>query len=93
MLRVAPVAAETTWSYLSRIADRYGLARGALLPLWTWSGSRPRDEAGPREDAEVMLNPVGRQLLARLGGVDEQVLVRALPAFGDGPQLTNAHST
>lgn len=84
-LRVAPVAAETTWSYLSRIAGRYGLDRGALLPLWTWSGSRPRDEAGPREDAEVMLNPVGRQLLARLGGVDEQVLVRALPAFGDGP--------
>ncbi|MFC9948513.1 hypothetical protein [Streptomyces pratensis] len=33
----------------------------------------------------MMLNPVGRQLLARLGGVDEQVLVRALPAFGDGP--------
>jgi hypothetical protein len=27
-------------------------------------------------------------LLARLGGVDEQVLVRALPAFGDGPHPT-----
>jgi hypothetical protein len=85
-LRVAPVAGETTFSYLSRLAGRYGMEPGMLLPWWTWTGSRPRDEAGPRDDAEVLLNPAGRQLLARLGGVDEQDLVRALPAFGDDPQ-------
>lgn len=87
-LGVAPTAGETTWSYLSRVAGRYGMDPGALLPWWTWSGSRPRDEAGPREDTEVLLNPSGRQLLARLGGVDEQVLARALPAFGNWPQPT-----
>jgi hypothetical protein len=86
VLRVAPVAGETTWSYLSRLAGRYGMEPGALLPWWTWAGSRPRDEAGPRDDAEVLLNPAGRQLLARLGGVGEQDLARALPAFGDEPQ-------
>lgn len=86
VLQVPPVAGETTWSYLSRIAGRYGMEPAALLPWWTWTGSRPRDEVGPREDAEVLLNPAGRRLLAQLGGVDEQVLVRALPAFGDGPQ-------
>lgn len=88
VLRVVPLAGETTWSYLSRLAGRYGLESGALLPWWTWSGSRPRDEDGPRDDAEVLLNPSGRQLLARLGGVDGQDLARALPAFGDGPQPT-----
>lgn len=86
VLRVAPVAGETTWSYLSRVAGRYGMEPAALLPWWTWTGSRPRDEVGPREDAEVLLNPAGRRLLARLGGVGEQDLVRTLPAFGDGPQ-------
>lgn len=79
---------ETTWSYLSRVAGRYGLEPGALLPWWTWTGSRPRHEDGPREDAEVLPNPAGRQLLARLGRVDEQDLARALPAFGNGPQPT-----
>ncbi|MFI0724257.1 DNA-binding protein [Streptomyces sp. NPDC021224] len=57
----------------------------ALLPWWIWTGSRPRDEAGPRDDAEVVLSPAGRQLLARLGGVGEHDLVRALPAFNDEP--------
>lgn len=42
-LKVAPMAGETTFSYLSRTADRYGLESGALLPWWTWSGTRPRD--------------------------------------------------
>lgn len=86
VLRIAPIAGETTWSYLSLLADRYGLEPGALLPLWTWTGSRPRDEIGPREDAEVLLNRVGRRLLDRLGGADEQDLARALPSFGDGPR-------
>jgi hypothetical protein len=79
------VAGETTWSYLGRFAGRYGMEPVALLPWWTWTGSRPRDEKGPRDDAEVLLNPAGRRLLARLGGVGEQELGRALPSFGDEP--------
>ncbi|MET8418139.1 TniQ family protein [Streptomyces sp. NPDC005098] len=86
VLRVAPVAGETTWSYLSRLACRYGMEPAALLPWWIWTGSRPRDDLGPRNDTEVLLNPAGRQLLARLGGVSEHDLARALPAFGDEPQ-------
>jgi hypothetical protein len=89
VLRVAPVAAETTWSYLSRLACRYGMEPAALLPWWTWSGSCPRDEAGPRDDTEVLLSPAGRQLLAQMGGVGEHDLARALPAFNDEP---NSHT-
>ncbi|MYS19961.1 TniQ protein, partial [Streptomyces sp. DvalAA-14] len=85
-LRVAPAVGETTWSYLSRLAGRYGMDPGALLPWWTWAGSRPRDDAGPRDDAEVLLDPAGRQLLARLGGAGEHARAQALPAFGDGLQ-------
>ncbi|MBM9506789.1 TniQ family protein [Streptomyces sp. KK5PA1] len=80
------MAGETTWSYLSRLACRYGMEPAALLPWWTWSGSRPRDDLGPRDDAEVLLNPAGWQLLAQLGGVSERDLARALPAFNDEPQ-------
>lgn len=86
VLRVAPVAGETTWSYLSRLACRYGMEPAALLSWWTWAGSRQRDEAGARDDAEMLLNPAGRQLLAHLGGVGEDLLARALPAFRDEPQ-------
>ncbi|MBD0737468.1 hypothetical protein BGM09_29920 [Streptomyces sp. CBMA29] len=85
MLRVAPVAGETTWSYLSRIAGRYGMEPAALLPWWTWTGSRPRDDLGPRDDAEILLNPAGQQRLAQLGGVSERALVQALPAFTGEP--------
>jgi hypothetical protein len=91
-LRVAPVAGETTWSYVCRIAGRYGMDSAALLPWWTWTGTRPRDEAGPRDDAEVLFNPAGRQLLARLGGLGEHDLARALPAFADEPQPADAAS-
>ncbi|BBA95232.1 putative DNA-binding protein [Actinacidiphila reveromycinica] len=86
MLRVAPMTGETTWSYLSRLAGRYGMEPAALLPWWTWSGSRPQDEGGPRDDAEVLLSPAGRRLLAQLGGVAEHDLARALPAFNDEPR-------
>ncbi|MEU5403891.1 TniQ family protein [Streptomyces sp. NPDC005963] len=84
--RVPPVAAETTWSYMSRLARHYGMNPAAPLPWGTWAGSRPRDESGPRDDAEVLLSPAGRQLLAQLGGVSEHDLARALPALNDEPQ-------
>ncbi|MFJ2637356.1 DNA-binding protein [Streptomyces sp. NPDC087422] len=83
---------ETTWSYLSRLARRYGMEPAALLPWWTWTGTRPRDHAGPRDDTEVLLNPAGQQLLAQMGGLGEHALARALPAFADEPQPAEAVS-
>jgi hypothetical protein len=74
------VTGETTWSYLSRLAERYGMEPAALLPWWTWSGSGPRCDLGPRNDAEVLLNPAGRQPL----------MARALPAFA--PEQWNRRS-
>lgn len=71
---------------MSRLAGHYGMNPAAALPWWTWTGSQPRDESGPRDDAEVLLSPAGRQLLAQLGGVSEHDLARALPALNDEPQ-------
>ena len=86
-LLVSPATGETTASYLSRIAGRYGMDPSALLAWWQWTGSRPRDASGGfRDDAEVLLNISGQQLLAQLTGIEPQDLVRALPAFVDGPQ-------
>ncbi|MFF7680950.1 DNA-binding protein [Actinacidiphila glaucinigra] len=82
VFRVAPLAGETTWSLIGRIATRYGLDVGALLGCWQWGNHRPRHEGGRlRADAEVLLDPVGRRVLAELCGVGEEVLARALPAF------------
>ncbi|WP_406164036.1 hypothetical protein OG806_49150 [Streptomyces sp. NBC_00882] len=39
-------------------------------------------DGGARADAEVLLNAAGRQLLAALCGVTEDVLARALPSWG-----------
>lgn len=78
------MAGETTWSYLSRLADRYGMEPGALLSWWSLASSRPRDDFGPRDDAEVLLNPAGLQLLARLGVAGEQDLARCCPRSATG---------
>ncbi|MFJ5220571.1 DNA-binding protein [Streptomyces sp. NPDC088354] len=89
MFRVAPLAGETTWSLIGRVAARYGLDAGALLGCWQWGNHRPRHEGrGLRADAEVLLDPVGRRVLAELCGVGEEVLARALLAFGwEDPKL------
>ncbi|MFJ9847592.1 DNA-binding protein [Kitasatospora sp. NPDC101155] len=58
-----------------------------MLTFWQWQGQRPRHESGAvRADAEVLLDAGGRRVLARLCGVPEEVLGRALPAWraGDG---------
>ncbi|MEV7189701.1 hypothetical protein [Kitasatospora sp. NPDC093102] len=54
-----------------------------LLTTWQWHGHRPRhDNGAPRADAEVLLDAAGRQVLAGLYGVGEEVLGRALPSWG-----------
>ncbi|MFJ3763087.1 hypothetical protein [Streptomyces sp. NPDC090080] len=83
VFRVAPLPGETTASLIRRTADRYGLETTVLRPYWRWRNHPPRHQGpGERADAEVLLNAAGRQVLAQLCGVEEQVLARALPAFG-----------
>ncbi|MFE9123621.1 DNA-binding protein [Streptomyces sp. NPDC007172] len=74
---------ETTSSLICRIASRYGMEAKALRSYWQWRNYPPgHDGGGARADAEVMLNVAGRQLLACLCGVEEHVLARALPSWG-----------
>jgi hypothetical protein len=83
LLRTAPLQGETTSSLICRIASRYGMEAKVLRSCWQWRNYPPgHDGGGARADAEVLLNPPGRQLLAGLCGVEEDVLARALPSWG-----------
>lgn len=83
LLRIAPLQGETTSSLICRIASRYGLEAKALRSCWHWRNHQPKHEGGAcRADAEVLLNAAGRHLLAGLCGVEEGVLARALPSWG-----------
>jgi hypothetical protein len=82
VLRTAPLRRETTSSLICRIANRYGLEAKVLRSCWHWRNYQPgHDGGGARADAEVLLNAAGRQLLAGLCGVKEDVLARALPSW------------
>ncbi|TVL87356.1 DNA-binding protein [Streptomyces sp. SAJ15] len=82
-LRTAPLQGETTSSLICRVASRYGLEAKVLRSCWHWCNPQPkRDGGGARPDADVLLNAAGRQLLAGLCGVREDVLARALPSWG-----------
>lgn len=83
LLRTAPLHGETTSSLICRIASLYGLEAKALRSRWHWRNHQPKHEGGAcRADVEVLLNAAGRQLLAGLCGVEEGVLARALPSWG-----------
>ncbi|WP_432246630.1 DNA-binding protein [Streptomyces sanyensis] len=84
-LRTAPLQEETTSSLICRIAGRYGMEEKVLRACWKWRNYPPGHEGGgARADAEVLLNEAGRQLLAGMSGVEEDVLARALPSWGKG---------
>ncbi|MEV5952143.1 TniQ family protein [Streptomyces sp. NPDC051993] len=88
ILRVAPLAGETTWSFVCRVAASYGMAPGALLPWWEQTNGRPRHASGePRADAEILLNPASQQMLAQLSGAEGGSLARALPTWPLGPAV------
>ncbi|WP_372236752.1 DNA-binding protein [Streptomyces sp. MNU77] len=56
-----------------------------LRACWKWRNYPPGHEGGgARADAEVLLNAAGRQLLAGMCGVEEDVLARALPSWEEG---------
>jgi hypothetical protein len=81
--RTAPFKGETTSSLICRIAARYGLEAKTLRSCWKWRNYQPRHEGGgARADAEMLLNTPGRQVLAAVCGVEEYVLARALPSWG-----------
>ncbi|MGC4985955.1 hypothetical protein ACLQ18_35980 [Streptomyces sp. DT193] len=84
VFRVPPLEGELTSSFLHRIAARYGIQVQALRSGWQWrSAAPPRHESGSaRADPDVLLNAAGWRVLARLCGVEEDVLARALPSFG-----------
>ncbi|WP_020132710.1 hypothetical protein [Streptomyces sp. 303MFCol5.2] len=83
IFRVAPFAGETTASLICRTASHYGMEAKALRSYWQWRNYPPgHDGGGARADAEVLLNAAGRHLLAGLCGVEEDVLARALPSWG-----------
>ncbi|MPY43972.1 DNA-binding protein [Streptomyces phyllanthi] len=83
IFRVAPFPRETTASLMGRVAHRYGLRAKDLRSCWQWRNYPPAyDSGGTRADAEALLNSAGRQLLAELCGVEEDVLTRALPSWG-----------
>ncbi|GAA2504697.1 DNA-binding protein [Streptomyces gobitricini] len=85
LLRTAPLHGETTSSLICRIASRYGMEAKVLRAWWKWRNYPPGHEGGgARADAEVLLNAAGRQLLAGLCGVEEDVLARALPSWAKG---------
>ncbi|MGW5611658.1 DNA-binding protein [Streptomyces sp. NPDC003753] len=76
------MSSETTSSLICRTANRYGLDPKVLRACWKWRNSPPGHEGGgARADAEVLLNAAGRQLLAGLCGVEDNVLARALPSW------------
>ncbi|MFE2718907.1 DNA-binding protein [Streptomyces mirabilis] len=71
-----------TSSLMSRVAHRHGLRSKDLRSCWRWRNYPPTyDSGGQRADAEVLLNPAGRQVLADLCGVRPDILARALPAW------------
>jgi len=91
-LHVAPLAHETTWSLLSRVAERYALDVNELRTCWDWDNQPPRipGAAGVRPDAEILLNQSGRQVLARLCRTDPVHLAWALPSWNSAPGLFGA---
>ncbi|MFD7178239.1 DNA-binding protein [Streptomyces sp. NPDC059929] len=77
---------------MGRVASRYGLEAQAVRAAWQWRNQQPRHSGGgARADAEVLFNTAGRTLLAQLCGVQEDVLARALPSWGqqDGELLAD----
>jgi hypothetical protein len=86
VLRVSAVEGETAWSYLSRVAARYGMEPSALLGQWAWVNQRPQaDGGGVRPDAEILFNHAGQQQLAQIGGAGPASMARSLPAWTGGP--------
>ncbi|MGW1563380.1 hypothetical protein ACWCQ1_43885 [Streptomyces sp. NPDC002144] len=87
VLRVAPLNGETTWSYLRRLAAAYAMDSAVLLGWWRPANHHPRRRTGSPGAAawEVLFDPAGQEMLARLSGLPHGTLARALPSWQQGP--------
>ncbi|MFI1360950.1 hypothetical protein ACH4TV_46410 [Streptomyces sp. NPDC020898] len=93
LLRTAPLQGETTSPLICRIASRYGMEAKVLQSCWRWRNYPPgHDGGGARADAEVLLNAAGRQLLAGLCGVTEDVLARGTGRMQRMNELMRNHT-
>ncbi|MFG2638086.1 Helicase associated domain protein [Streptomyces sp. NPDC048362] len=81
VLHVAPVADETTWSFLHRVAAAYGLQAADLTAGWRWVNQAHNGRA----DGEVLLDAVAQAQLAAWCRVPAAHLARALPSLTAGP--------
>lgn len=81
VVRLAPVAGETTLSFLDRLADRYHLEVRDLAPALVTRGGQSELFKGYRPDGEVYLNAAARARLAAFCRVPQEHLRRALPAW------------
>ncbi|KPH99477.1 putative transposase IS4/IS5 family [Actinobacteria bacterium OK006] len=86
VLRVVPLAGETTWSFLHRVADAYGLQVSGLRAWWRWENPVPRG-CGVRPDGEVLLDTVAQAQVAGWCRVPAGHLARALPSWAAGPEV------
>ncbi|MEU0948513.1 TniQ family protein [Streptomyces canus] len=84
VLRVVPVAGETTWSFLNRVAAAYGMQAADLTGGWR-SANRGQHQDRGRGGAEVLLDAVAQEQLAGWCGVPAGHLARALPSWAAGP--------
>ncbi|MFD5390793.1 transposase [Streptomyces sp. NPDC127074] len=84
VLRVRPVAGETTWSFLHRVAAAYGLAAHDLTGWWRWVNP-VHQRRGPRPDGEVLLDVAAQVHLSSWCRVPAGHLAWALPSWTAGP--------
>ncbi|WP_105974923.1 transposase [Streptomyces geranii] len=82
---MVPVAGETTWSFMRRVAAAYGLEAADLLDGWVQANRVQRKDRG-RADSEVLLDGVAQQQLAGWCRVPAGHLARALPSWAAGPE-------
>ncbi|MDN5931211.1 MAG: TniQ family protein [Pseudonocardia sp.] len=86
-IRVAPIAGETTASYLTRLAAANHLPVGlvlAHLPRWFTARICTHDDLGGAARADT----ADAEHLAALSGLTTAALLHALPAFGSGADET-----
>jgi hypothetical protein len=85
VLRVVPAVSETTWSFVYRVAAAYGLEAADLTGGWR-SANRMECEDRGRASAEMLLDAVAQEQLARWCRVPAGHLAQALPSWAAGPQ-------
>ncbi|WP_406349826.1 Helicase associated domain protein [Streptomyces sp. NBC_00658] len=85
VLRVVPAQGETTWSFLHRIAARYGLEVGELHAWARWRWANPISQSRAlRPDGEVLLNTAAQAQIAAWCQTPADHLARALPSWMAG---------